>query len=142
MRRVLPALGTAVVATFGLAFAASRLRLDYLAPLKTSSLQYVAGSQVVSQSWMKGDTPVSMADLDSVLRAAGMQQLNDGGAVAANPGSSDPVTYLLQHGYTQWTIYQPGGRYWPLQWIEFGGLAALALALVTVTLFLLKRRDA
>jgi hypothetical protein len=31
------------------------------------------------------------------------------------------MQYLLQHGYTQVTSYQPDSRYWTLQWIESGG---------------------
>ena len=29
--------------------------------------------------------------------------------------------YLNQHGYIQWTSYQPGSRFWPFQWIEAAG---------------------
>jgi hypothetical protein len=145
LRRVLPALGLAVVTTFGLAFAASKLRLHYLAPLKTSSLQYVPQSQGLSQWWEKAGRTVSTTEVDAVLRAGGLQGLDaGGGSVSAAPGDSaaDPTTYLLQHGYTQWTSYQPGSRYWAFQWIEFGWLAAVALLLVTATVLLLRHRDA
>ena len=33
----------------------------------------------------------------------------------------DPVQYLLQHGYTQWTSYQPDSRYWAFQWSSSAG---------------------
>ncbi|WP_426594166.1 hypothetical protein ACPPVS_01365 [Cellulomonas sp. McL0617] len=143
LRRALPALGTAVIATFGVAFAASRVRWQYLTPVKTSSLDYVAGSQTVSQWWEKAGAHVGTADLDSVLRAAGLQQI-DTGSQSVSPGaiSDDPITYLLHHGYTQWTSYQPGSRYWAMQWIEFGWLAVLAGTIIAATLLLLKHRDA
>lgn len=147
-RRVLPALGTAVVAVFALAFAASRLRLHYLAPLRTRSLDHVVGSQVVAQWWQQGATHVGYAELNGVLRAAGLSQIQISGgktAVQAAPGpggGTDPISYLLSRGYAQWTSYQPAGRYWAFQWIEFGWLAALAVLLLTITLLLLRRRDA
>jgi hypothetical protein len=145
-RRVLPALATALGIAIGLALAASKLRLHYLSPLKTSSLDYVSGSETIQQWWQKAGTVVSSADLNTALRAAGVQQINVGGggkSTPATPGvGADPVTYLRHHGYTQWTSYQPSGRYWTFQWIEFGWLTALAVLLLTVTLLLVRRRDA
>lgn len=144
-RRVLPALATTVLTTFGLAYAASKLRLHYLPPLKTHSLSYIPGSQPLSQWWDKADAHVSTAHLNAVLRAAGVQQIQTGGSasIAARPGEgTDPITYLLHHGYTQWTSYQPAGRYWTFQWTEFGWLTALALLLLAATLWLLLHRDA
>jgi len=146
-RRVLPALATAVLATFGLAFAVSKLRLHYLPPLKTSSLAYVPGSQTMSQWWEKGGIRASTAELNAVLQAGHVQQIqnNGGGKVTATAGpgqGTDPFTYLLHHGYTQWTSYQPAGRYWTFQWIEFGWLTAVALLLIAITLLLLRHRDA
>jgi hypothetical protein len=39
----------------------------------------------------------------------------------ATPASfGDPVRYLIHHGYTQLTTYQPASRFWPFQWIEGG----------------------
>ncbi|MBO0844638.1 MAG: hypothetical protein J2P22_04405 [Nocardioides sp.] len=145
-RRVLPALATAVLATFALAYAASRFRLHILSPLVTSSLAYVPGSQPISQWWEKAGARVSTAELNAVLRAGGLQQINSSGGkttvqVVPNEGT-DPVTYLLHHGFTQWTSYQPASRYWTLQWIEFGWLTALALVIIAIALLLLRHRDA
>ena len=74
-------------------------------------------------------------------------QLQRGGKVTvanrhAQRSNVDPVQYLLQHGYTQVTSYQPDSRYWPLQWIEFGWLTALALLLLGTAFWLLRRRPA
>lgn len=73
-----------------------------------------------------------------------MQSSNGGGNFEARPGSTsiDPVQYLLNHGYSQWTSYQPDSRYWPFQWIEFGWLAGLSLLLLAATLWLVRRRAA
>ena len=48
--------------------------------------------------------------------------------------------YLTQHGYTYWTRYQPGGRFWPFQWIESGWLLALSALLIAATIWLVRRR--
>lgn len=144
-RRVVPALVTSVLSTFGLAYAASKFRLHYLPALKTGNLDYVPGSQTLDQWWEKAGVRVSTADLNAALRAAGVEQIQvDGGksTVAVPNQGTDPMTYLLHHGYVQWTSYQPAGRYWTFQWIELGWLCALALLLLAVALVLLGRRDA
>ena len=50
--------------------------------------------------------------------------------------------YLAQHGYTQWTSYQPASRFWPFQWIEGGWLLALSVLLIAATVWLVRRRAA
>ncbi len=145
-RRVLPALATAIGVAFGLALMTSKIRFHYLAPVKSESLDYVRGSQTVQQWWEKAGAVVGPSDLNAALRSAGVQQIDVGGSgktTPATPGDgADPVTYLLHHGYTQWTSYQPASRYWALQWIEFGWLTALAILLLTATFLLVRRRDA
>jgi hypothetical protein len=50
---------------------------------------------------------------------------------------------LSQHGYTQWTSYQPASRFWPFQWIEGGwllALLALSVLLIAATVWLVRRR--
>jgi hypothetical protein len=146
-RRVLPALATAFAAWFGLALlTASVVRLHYLTPLTTTSLQMSERDLSVDQWWTKGGVRVSDAQIDQVLQVVGVQGLSDGGGpVAVRPsgaGSVDPVEYLLQHGYTQVTSYQPDSRYWPFQWIEFGWLVVLSALLLGGALWLLRRRPA
>ncbi|MGH2869186.1 MAG: hypothetical protein ACRDNK_16700 [Solirubrobacteraceae bacterium] len=52
------------------------------------------------------------------------------------------VVYLIQHGYTQLTTYQPASRFWLFQWIEGGWLFALSLLLIATTVWLVRRRAA
>jgi hypothetical protein len=146
-RRVVPALATTVVVMFFLALAASKTRMHYLSPLRTSSLRHAVGSQALQQWWEKGGVHVSPARLDAALRAAGLQQIHvDGGktSVQASPqtGGTDPISYLLHHGYVQWTSYQPASRYWTFQWIELGWLLALAAILLVAAVVVIRRRDA
>jgi hypothetical protein len=52
------------------------------------------------------------------------------------------MQYLTQHGYTYWTRFQPGSRFWPFQWIEGGWLLALSVLLLAATVWLVRRRAA
>ncbi len=59
------------------------------------------------------------------------------------PGQINPVIACLTHlGYRSFTTYQPGYRFWPFQFIETGMFVALAAALIAVTFFVVRRRDA
>jgi len=127
----------------------SRRRADgrpthYQAPLSTSRQQLGTRDRRVQQWWTHGSTRVSEVQINHVLQAIGVQSTNGGGAFVTGPGggSVDPVQCLLQHGYTQWTSYQPNSRYWTFQAIEFGWLAILSLHLLAATLWLVRRRGA
>ncbi|MGI8417016.1 MAG: hypothetical protein ACR2P2_12595 [Nakamurella sp.] len=144
-RRVLPGLATAFAAWFGLAFLAAQVRMHYLTPLTTTSLEQSGKDFGLGQWWTKGGARVDDAQINSVLQAVGIQQSSGSPTAAAQPGtggSVDPVQYLLQHGYTQITSYQPDTRYWTFQWIEFGALTALTLLLLGGAFWLLRRRPA
>jgi hypothetical protein len=146
-RRALPALAATVVFMFGLGYTLFKVRMHYQAPLRTSSLDHIVGAQTVSQWWERHGVVVSAQQLNDALRAGGVQQIQFSGggkttvAVPSQSGT-DPIQYLTQHGFTQWTTYQPGSRYWTFQWIEFGWLAALSLLLLVGGLALMGRRDA
>lgn len=49
---------------------------------------------------------------------------------------------MQQLGYQMRTVYQPPGRYWSFQWIEFGIFAVLAALLAAVAVVALRRHDA
>jgi hypothetical protein len=142
-RRVLPALGTAFAVWFGLAFlTADVLRPHYVTPATTTRLQLPVSDRIVDQWWTSHGVPVSVARINQVLQPIGFQG-GTGGKINAQPGTAnniDPVQYLVHHGYTQVTSYQPDSRYWTFQWIEFGWLAALAVLLLAATLWTMRRR--
>jgi hypothetical protein len=50
------------------------------------------------------------------------------------------TTWFNQHHIAMMAVYQPTSRFWPLQWIEFGWLAALSLLLVVATMLIIRRR--
>jgi hypothetical protein len=59
------------------------------------------------------------------------------------PGNiTSTITCLAHLGYRSFTTYQPGYRFWPFQFIETGIFVALAAALIAVTFFVVRRRDA
>jgi hypothetical protein len=56
------------------------------------------------------------------------------------PNNLDPIQYLVRHGFTHVTTYQPANRFWPFQWIEAGWLIGLSLLLLATTAWLVRRR--
>ena len=144
IRRVVPALVATLAAWTGVAFLASHLRdHNYLRPLVTSQPLPARGNQI-DQWWTHGNggAHVGQAALNQVLQAAGAPTLN-GGTITATPGQQgiDPIQYLMDHGYTQWTSFQPDNRYWTFQGIESGWLLLLSVALLAGTLWFIRRRS-
>ena len=62
-------------------------------------------------------------------------------AACAGP-NANPVSCLAAHGYRGYLTYQPASRFWTFQCIETGIFVVLAAALLGVTFWVLKRRDA
>ncbi len=143
VRRVVPAIVATLVAYTGLAFAAGLyLRQHYLTALVSSNpSMWVSPSSawVINQQWTtKGGQPVSQSVLGRVLQGAPPELTGKGIGVPKALGS---VQYLVQHGYTLRTSYQPASRFWPFQWIESGWLLALSLLLIAATVWLVRRRS-
>jgi hypothetical protein len=139
IRRVVPAIAATLAVYAGLAVATGlALRQHYLTPLLTSNPNLPGSAWIISQQWQtKGGQPVSQSMLSQVLQGA--PQLSPKGGI---PNSPDVTQYLIQHGYTQWTSYQPASRFWPFQWIEGGWLLALSVLLIAATVWLVRRRAA
>jgi hypothetical protein len=92
---------------------------------------------VVTQQWTTKDGQVaSPSVLSHVLQGAPPQVVGKGGV----PKALSSVQYLVQHGYTLSTSYQPARRFWTFQFIEAGGLLALSVILVAATIWLVRRR--
>jgi ABC-type transport system involved in multi-copper enzyme maturation permease subunit len=144
IRRVVPAIVTALAVYAGIAFAtAGLLREHYMAPLVTSSPNLPGTAWIISQ-WstlhgrfaFAGNPPVSIFNqLGSCLNAGNSKPLAGG-------FPEQQALCLAQHGYTQWTSYQPASRLWPFQWIEGGWLLALSALLIAAIIVLVHRRAA
>jgi hypothetical protein len=138
IRRVVPAIVATLAAYAGLALATGIfLRQRYLTALLTSRLNVPGSAWIISQRWTtKGGRPVSQSLLGHVLQEGGPQLAGKGGV----PKALGSWQYLVQHGYTLWTTYQPAGRFWTFQWIEGGWLLALSALLTATTVWLVRCR--
>ena len=140
IRRVVPAIVATLAVYAGLAFAtAGLLREHYLTPLVTSNnfLPGASTAWIISQ-WSTKDGRFAFAG-------------NPPGSLvnqfcsSVPPDKIGPLGFapcLAQHGYTQWTSYQPGTRFWPFQLIEGGWLLALSALLIAATVWLVQHRAA
>jgi hypothetical protein len=146
IRRVVPAIAATLALWAGLLMAAGLfLRQNYAVPLVSTNIN--AGSSnawIMAQWWTKGGTPISSATMNRVIQST-IEQVAPKTRSDLTPGSPDASfqiaeRYLVQHGYTLWTRYQPASRFWPFQWIESGWLLALSLLLVAATIWLVRRR--
>lgn len=136
IRRVVPAIAVtlAVYAALGLG-TALYLRQHYMTPLLTSNPNVPSSAWLVNQWYTKGGKFAFGAHGSGIVNA--VTQFCNGGRSGLSPAQC-----LSQHGYTQWTSYQPGSRFWPFQWIEGGWLLALSVLLIAVTVWLVRRRAA
>jgi hypothetical protein len=120
------------------------LRQHYLTPLVAKGSNLPGSAWITSEWWTKGGKFAFGGRPSAGL----LQQLcpasfvpGPGGGIAVR-GAFTPTTCLAQHGYTQWSDYQPASHFWPFQWIEGGWLLALSVLLIAVTVWLVRRRVA
>ena len=147
IRRIVPAIAATLAVYAGLAFAAGGfLRAHYLTPLLTTSLNVSPSAWILGQWWTKGGVTQSRATMvnamDSVFGRYIPAVPSDDIHLYKQQALASTMQYLTQHGYTYWTRYQPGSRYWPFQWIEGSCLLALSLLLLAATVWLVRRRAA
>jgi hypothetical protein len=140
IRRVVPAIAATLAVYAALALAAALyLRQHYLTPLVTGNVNPPGTAWIVSQWWTKGGRFVFAEWRDAP--PALVQRLCP--LPAGTFGKVSPVSIaqcLSQHGYTQWTSYQPASRFWPFQCIEGGWLLALSLLLIAASVWLVRHR--
>ena len=152
-RRVVPAMAATLAGYAGLAFAAGLyLRQHYLSPRVARNLFNPPGSAwVTGQWWTKGGTTIRQSAMNHLMTSMFYRMFPQvhrsaakGSTVRAQKFRTnfDIFHYLTQHGYTEWTKYQPASRFWPFQWIEGGWLFALSVLLIVATVWLVGRRAA
>jgi len=141
IRRVVPAIVATLAVYAGLAFAAGGfLRPHYLTPLVTSSQNVPGSAWIIGQWWTKGGTFAFAGSPPDSLFNQFCSSLPAG--TFGKPSQQTAFQCLAQHGYTQWTSYQPASRFWPFQWIEGGWLLALSVLLIAATVWLVRHRAA
>ncbi|HEX3491812.1 MAG TPA: hypothetical protein VHU92_20875 [Streptosporangiaceae bacterium] len=142
IRRVVPAIAATLAVYIGLgAAAALYLRPHYLTPvLARNVFSPPPSASWVSQWWTKGgrrQSPFAMNRIYDQLVpgvSSKAQKVHEFYQVVPR--------YLTRHGYTEWTRYQPGSRFWPFQLIEGGGLIVLSALLIAAAVWLVRRRAA
>jgi hypothetical protein len=142
-RRVVPAIVATIAVYVALAFAAGGfLRQHYLAPLVTSQLNVPGSGWLISQ-WATKGGKVAYTGFppDSVLNQYCPAPSSLGG-FNGKPKPGIAQQCLAQHGFMQFTSYQPASRFWDFQWIEAGWLLALSVLLIAATIWLVRRRAA
>jgi ABC-type transport system involved in multi-copper enzyme maturation permease subunit len=153
IRRVIPAIAATLAVTAGLFITTGMyLRQYYMTPLLGRNLSSTpASAWVLGGWWTKGGSvvsPATMNQLQNTLAGRFMTATlpknvkSDDIKFYKGPANADVQSYLYSHGYTHWISYQPGSRFWPFQWIEGGWLLALSVLLITVTVWLVRRRVA
>jgi ABC-type transport system involved in multi-copper enzyme maturation permease subunit len=145
IRRVIAAMLATLAAYAALAMATGTyLRAHYQAPLTTTNPNFAPPDWLISQSLTRNGQPASLAAINHTLRPVGIRAVTpDIFEPAPGPATSDNfnvIQYLAHHGITQVTTYQPAGRFWPFQWIEAGWLVALAVLLITATVWRVRHR--
>jgi hypothetical protein len=142
IRRAVPAIAATLAVYAGLAFATGLwLRQHYTTPLVTHGTNLPGSAWIINHWYTKGGRLVSQSAISQELRGYHHASRTE---VGPNTFQTvlDPVRYLTQHGYTNWTSYQPASRFWPFQWIEGGWLLALSVLLMAATIWLVRRRAA
>jgi len=135
IRRVVPAIAATLAVYAGLAFVAALwLREHYMTPLLSSQPNLPGSAWVVNQWYTKGGT--------FAFPAHGSRFVSAVTRLCPQNSPVSPSQCLAQRGYSQWSSYQPGSRFWPFQWIEGGWLLALSVLLIAVTIWLVRRRAA
>jgi ABC-type transport system involved in multi-copper enzyme maturation permease subunit len=144
IRRVVPAIVATLAAYAGLAFAtAALLREHYLTPLVTTSLNLPGTAWIISQWSAKNGRFAFAGNPPNGLLNQLCSPVAAGKAGPPGEGYAQQLAQCLaQHGYTQWTSYQPASRFWPFQWIEGGWLLALSALLIATIIWLVRRRAA
>ncbi|HEY4348340.1 MAG TPA: hypothetical protein VGM80_12190 [Gaiellaceae bacterium] len=142
LRRIVPAMAATLVVCAGLAIGTGLIfREHYLTPLVTSKSNTPVAAWVTNQWLTKGGTryPAHGDQAISLFQRLCPASASGGPGIKNAPLLS-PVQCFAQHGYTQWSAYQPASRFWSFQAIESGWLLILSVMLIAATVWLVRRR--
>lgn len=107
------------------------VRPNFMAPLHR--VVAVTGTNTGSGDWVLSNT---LVDAGGRQISAGREEL---AVLHAQQAGIDPHTYIVTLGWRRIVSYQPAGRFWSFQLLEAGLFVALAVALVLVALWLVRR---
>lgn len=137
IRRTVPAMAATAALWTGVVWSS----VLWLRPLIQAPLVVPTGSTLITSkgwtvsSWVQDPAGhhygVKSTELIGLFRQARADGANSDQAFTA---------WLTRHGYTQWSSYQPGSRFWHFQSIEASAYGLLALLLTAATFWWLHRR--
>lgn len=143
IRRIVPSIVATLAAYAGLALlTANVLREHYLPPRVADNAHLPSSAWILSSSWTKDGTFVSVHLPFGLLPKLCPGTFSPSGNGVTGLGPLTATQCLVEHGYTQWSTFQPVSHFWPFQWIEGGWLLALAALLAAVTVWLVRHRAA
>jgi hypothetical protein len=160
LRRTLPAIAIVIGGFIGMRLWISQgLRMHFMSPVTTfygaaANFNPPAGSLNVGGGLVNQAGQVVTGSLSNVMidgvpgtsLPAACQQLIPASANGPNgpSGATLNAVYgcLQKAGYRQFLTYQPISRYWAFQGIETGIYLAVAAALIAITFYAVRRRDA
>lgn len=139
IRRTLPAMAATLAVWIGVVVSSAiYLRPHIQAPVVAPDSSRFARRDWILSSWMQDATGhhLSAAEQDALSRQAE--------AVARQ--AADPRRafdqWFVQHGYTNWSKYQPNGRFWHFQLVEGSAYLVIALLLGAAAVWWVRRRAA
>jgi hypothetical protein len=170
LRRTLPAIAITLGGFIGLRLLFDEVIRPHLMPTITTFYGLTSGWTPPGQAWVLGNGVVNGAG-QVVTDAASGTQAGRGGlldslgfdgvsvsnfpaacqklfvAVAQkgpSPGAdvNKALSCASRYGFRNYTTYQPGSHYWPLQGIEAGLYLAMAAAMLSVAFYVIRHRDA
>jgi hypothetical protein len=135
LRRTVAAMTVTLVAFVAVRLAVARfLRPRFLTAQHASTLSFSGGAR--PRDWVLSDQLV-----DAVGRQITAAR-EDLAILHAQQGGIDPHDYLATLGWRRIIMFQPADRFWAFQTIEAGIFAALALLVVAVTVWAVRRAPA
>jgi hypothetical protein len=158
IRRTIPAIAVTLGGFIGLRVFFDNSIREHLMPAVTTvtsmastwmapGISWVLGGGVINASGQAvggdGSFAARMVDgLPSTAVPAACAKVASAPAVGGPPNSDPLLSCLGRVGYHNFVTYQPGSRYWAFQGIETGIYVAIAAALLAVTFYAIRRRDA
>jgi hypothetical protein len=135
-RRSLPAMATTIGVFVAVRIGVENyLRPHFMAPVVRSVPMRAGDGGVPAGSWV--------ISKDVTLHGHVVS-----GPISAPTGCGGSATResmnacLDANGFRFRTVYQPAGRFWGFQWVEFGIFAGVSVLLVAAAVWLLRRQDA
>ena len=150
-RRTVPAMATTLAVYAGLGAAMAMGLRGHLLPATHTQLPLNTGdisSMGISQDGVMRveagvDLPGAWVLQNTTVTSTGQEFTGPANTqVCGRDGSpKDCIGWLSSLGLKQDVVYQPAGRFWPLQWAEAGVFLALAALLVAFGFWWLRRRS-